>query len=164
MSSIIYRYKFSATFIAALKQFIDIHRYDTTDVFKEAWSVWVAEKNTLIGRETRRLVDIGYEGEIGDKMYKSARYYYKNKSVEEVKAKKRRKYIRLNAPILALMDEHLQENHQKPALSYTQFIEENTQCIENIHKDLLTKGLTKDDIDLKIRKTFKNRYFRFVTK
>ena len=164
MSTPIYRYTFSDEFISVLKAFIDIHRYDTPEVFKEKWKEWCSNNIGTIDRETRRLKEAGYTGDVDIKMYKSARYYYKNKSMKEVKSKKRRKYIRLGADILGLMDAHLRENRQKPSLSYIQFMDDNKQCIQNIHQTLLVAGLPKEDIDLKIRKTFKNRYFRFVTK
>jgi len=164
MSTPIYRYKFSDEFISALKAFIDIHRYDIPEVFKEKWKDWCTNNSGIRDRETRRLKEAGYTGAVDVKMYKSARYYYKNKSMEETKSKKRRKYIRLGADILGLMDTHLRENQQKPSLSYIQFIDNNKQCIKDSHQMLLAAGLLKEDIDLKIRKTFKNRYFRFVTK
>ena len=160
MSSTIYRYKFSAEFTNQVLRFIEIHRFDTAAIFKTEWTQWYAAHGELIQREASRLLDLGYTGDITDKMFKSARYYYKNKPLVAKSPKKRRKYIRLSNDILTLMDEHIAKHPEKPAVSYKMFIEANKGEIASLKSDLLDKGMKNDDIDVKIKKTFKNRHFR----
>ncbi len=162
MSSTIYRYKFSSEFTNQLLQFIDIHRFDTVNIFKEEWGRWYATNNEVIQREISRLLDLGYKGDVLDKMYKSARYYYKNKPLVAKSPKKRRKYIRLDSDILTLMDEHITRNSEKPSLSYELFIEKNKARIAILKSDLLEKGIKDNEVGIKIKKTFKNRYFRLM--
>ena len=90
----IYRYKFSNGFLPNLLDFARIHRYDEPTDFKEQWDLWTKNNKEIIDREKNYLNSMGYEGDVLKKMYKSARYYFKNKSLEKVKPKKRRQYIR----------------------------------------------------------------------
>ena len=123
MSSHIYRYKFSSEFTNKLLAFIDIHRFDSVPIFKDEWHKWCAGNDELVQRENMRLVELGYTGDIADKMYKIARYYYKNKPTVTKSPKKRRKYVRLRGDILALMDEHVGGNCEKPSVSCQLFME-----------------------------------------
>jgi len=160
----IYRYKFSDAFLSHLKAFIDIHRFDTIPLFKEAWTKWCGIYAEHIAIEHRRLEGLGYKGDVSEKMYKSVRYYYKNKSMEKVKPKKRQQYIRLTSEFLSIMDEFIRASKRdKPSNIYKLFKEQHEQNIKDIQCYLLEQGLHKDDIVLKIKKTFKNRYFRFIT-
>ena len=162
MSINIYRYKFSSEFTNGLLQFIDIHRFDSVSIFKDEWNKWRAENVELIQRENMRLVELGYAGDIPDKMYKSARYYYKNKPTAPKSPKKRRKYVRLSGDILALMDDHIGENREKPSISFQMFIEKHKAKIAVLKSDLREKGVKNQNIDTKIKKTFKNRHFRLM--
>jgi hypothetical protein len=69
----IYRYKFTNHFTDELYKFSKIHQYDHRKDFKEAWETWIDENSELIDSEIRRLVNLGYDGDILDKMFKSAR-------------------------------------------------------------------------------------------
>ena len=84
-----YRFKFDATFLGQLKEFSRIHKFDEPSAFKDNWKIWCDENKEIIKRETDRLKTNGYEGDALVKMYKSARYYFKNKSSEKTKPKKR---------------------------------------------------------------------------
>jgi len=162
MSTNIYRYKFSSEFTNGLLQFIDIHRFDSVPIFKDEWNKWRVENDELIQRENMRLVELGYTGDIADKMYKSARYYYKNKSTVPKSPKKRRKYIRLDSTILSLMDDHIGESRGKPSSLFQMFIEKNKDKLASLKVNLREKGVKNEDIDAKIKKTFKNRHFRLM--
>ena len=79
LSSIpIYRFKFTQDFMEELHQFSKIHYLDNRKDFKEAWVKWSEEeeKKDLIEKEIKRLNDLGFHGDILDKMFKSARYYF----------------------------------------------------------------------------------------
>ena len=67
----IYRFKFSEEFLPILVEFSTIHQYDKPKDFKEAFEEWKEENRSLIAKETIRLENIGYEGNVFNKMYKS---------------------------------------------------------------------------------------------
>ena len=83
LPNLIYRFKFTEEFMEVLYEFSKIHQYDERKDFKEAWKIWVEENETIINQETTRLNDLGYKGDILDKMFKSARYYFRKKSSEK---------------------------------------------------------------------------------
>ena len=76
----IYRYKFIEEFTNELYKFSKIHQYDHRKDFKEAWNIWVEDNQGFVDEEVRRLSNLGYDGDIIDKMFKSARYYFRKKS------------------------------------------------------------------------------------
>ncbi len=76
----IYRYKFTEEFTEYLYNFSKIHQYDDRKDFKEAWIKWTEEHHDIVNMENRRLTNLGYDGNVLDKMFKSARYYFRNKS------------------------------------------------------------------------------------
>jgi hypothetical protein len=161
----IYRYKFTEEFIEYLYNFSKIHQYDDRKDFKEAWIKWTEEHDDIVNMENRRLTNLGYDGNVLDKMFKSARYYFKNKSPEKKEPKERRQYISVNRELLNAMDMHIKENmtdkEYKPKLGFSNFCEKNT--------DLLNETISKlsvNDAELisdKIKKTYKNRYFMITT-
>ena len=65
----IYRYKFTTEFMEELYTFSKIHQYDERQDFKEAWNMWVEDNNELIVEEGRRLENLGYDGDILDKIW-----------------------------------------------------------------------------------------------
>ena len=79
----IFRYKFCEDFTKPLYQFSKIHQYDHRKDFKEAWNIWIEENEDLVNKEVRRLTELDYKGDILDKMFKSARYYFRKKSTEK---------------------------------------------------------------------------------
>ena len=89
----IYRYKFSEPFMIELHNFSKIHQYDDRKEFKSAWVTWAEENAELIEEETRRLQDLNYNGDINDKMFRSARYYFRKKSSEKKEQPVRHSYI-----------------------------------------------------------------------
>ena len=166
-SAKIYRFKFSKGFLEVLKEFTRIHKFDDAKIFKEHFDEWKEENSEIITRETNYMRNMGYEGDVISKMYKSARYYFKNKSNEKTKPKKRRQYVGIDITLKDKMDEFIQEKIDgpeecpKPADAYTEFIEnENNKIILTTEKTrLMTFGMEQDDVNKKFKKTFKNRYF-----
>ena len=162
-----YRYKFSEGFLEHLKEFTRIHKFDEAKVFKENFEEWKKENMEIVQREHTYMRNIGYEGDVISKMYKSARYYFKNKSNEKTKPKKRRQYIGIDVILKDKMDEFINskmnsnQDCPKPADAFTEFIEnENNKIILSSEKQrLVSFGLSENDVDKKFKKTFKNRYF-----
>jgi len=161
----IYRYKFTQEFMDELHKFSKIHQYDDRKSFKEAWDNWLEENDELVQDEVERLTNLNYEGDILDKMFKSARYYFKKKATSKPEPKNRRQYLSVQKDLLDAMDEHIMKNKSepdyKPSDGFSDF------C--NTHIDLLKEEVVRlvvehqiNDVNLikdKIKKTYKNRYF-----
>ena len=128
-----YRFKLSNEIAEELKYFTKLHKYDDRKTFKESWEKWINEPNIaeLIHTEKSRMSNEGYyagDKNILDKMFKSARYYYKKKGEQQSanstnaasadtpqSPSKKRQYVKLSPNILEIMDAHI-----------TQKIKENT--------------------------------------
>ena len=160
----IYRFKFGPDFIKELSRFAKLHQYDDRHAFREAWDIWVEENNDIIMTETRTLENNGYEGDVLDKMYKSARYYFRKKTDKKVNPKKRKVYISMDRDMLDLMDEHIMDsmklNDYCPANGFNEFCKSNEECIGREVNRFVNDGISGDEINIKFKKTYKNRYFQ----
>ena len=160
------RFKFSENIINELMYFGKLHQHDAREQYNEAWAVWLEEKNDIIREETRQLEMNGYKGDIIDKLYKSARYYYRKKSSEKTEPKSRRKYVTLDKAILDSMDNHIQNNSKKadytPKLYYAEYCREHNEVLASeIERILNNDELSEAVIQDKFKKTYKNRYYLF---
>jgi len=160
-----YRFKFTDDFIKHLMEFSRIHRFDDAAAFKDNWKTWCDENKVLITQESNVLKAKGYEGDALIKMYKSARYYFKNKSAEKKDAKKRRQYVGLNPEFRESIDNHIEtvslRQELKPADGYINFMDsvKYTTIIQQEKLKLESYNFTKEEITSKLKKTYKNRYF-----
>ena len=165
----IFRYKFSDDFTKELYQFSKIHQYDERKDFKAAWNTWTEDNIDLVNNEVSRLTNLGYEGDVLDKMFKSARYYFRKKSTEQKQPKPRREYVSVEKELLEAMDQHIMSNIKredyKPADGFLEFCNDNIDILRNEVARLCKNGLNNtNDIKDKIKKTYKNRYFMFISK
>jgi hypothetical protein len=167
----IYRYKFSDEFIEELYKFSKIHQYDHRKDFKDAWEVWIDDNSSLIFKESTRLTELGYDGDILNKMFTSARYYFRKKGTEKKEPRMRCTYIGTQKELLDAMDNHISLNMNtrghdfKPSTGFTEFCKEYIALLQQ-EIELLIKFdiVTPDEIKKKIKKTYKNRYFMIVSK
>jgi hypothetical protein len=184
----IYRYEFTQEFIENLSRFSKIHQYDDRHVFKESWDSWIQENSELVNQEIIRLHNLQYDGDILDKMFKSARYYFRKKGTEKKAPKERKSYISFSKQILDCMDEHIFENTQqsqqtqknqkdpkdpkdqtiknqvKPSVSFIDFCQTNKEVIKETISYLNQQGIKDlEEIQNKVKKTYKNRYFMIKT-
>jgi hypothetical protein len=158
----IFRFKFSDEFIGQLTPFAKLHQHSDRNTYKEEWKRWVENNDEIILNETTRLTELGYNGNITDKMYKSGRYYFRNK--KEQQPRKRRQYVSIEHEVIEIMDTHINNNlDTKPSVSYGHFSESYSTQLDEEMTRLLDEGLTRDTIKDKFKKTFKNRYF-LITK
>lgn len=165
----IYRYKFTNEFTNELFKFSKVHQYDHRKDFKEAWEVWMGDNENIVDEEVRRLTNLGYEGDIIDKMFKSARYYFRKKSTEKKAPVKRRIYVGSQKDLLEAMDEHIKSNISsrefKPSDGFDDFCKKNIDILKEQVNMLCQSGLTdSNEIKTKIKKTYKNRYFLIISK
>lgn len=168
LPSVIYRFKFTESFMEDLYKFSKIHQYDERKDFKEAWNIWIEENEDIINEEIRRMSNLGYDGDVLDKMFKSARYYFRKKSTEKVIPRQRRQYISVSKELLSAMDSHIEENIYKsdyqPKNAFISFCKENEKILTTAITQIYEQGIKDSDIiETKIKKTYKNRYFILTT-
>lgn len=165
----IYRYKFKETFTKELYRFSKIHQYDHRKDFKESWNIWVEDNDEIVSEEVTRLTNLGYNGNVLDKMFKSGRYYFRKKSTEKKEPRERRKYNGVQKEFLDSMDKHIETNIKstdyKPSDGFELYCNINTDLLKEEIKRLMEGGITDmKEIQAKIKKTYKNRYFLFINK
>ena len=166
---VIYRFKFTEEFMVYLYNFSKIHQYDDRKDFKEAWNVWTEENDDIIDGEMRRLLNLGYEGDVLDKMFKSARYYFRKKSAERIEPKQRRQYISVTKDLLDAMDRHIENNiyddNYQPKTGFITFCKDNETLLKDTISSIFGQGIKESElIEYKIKKTYKNRYFMLTNK
>lgn len=186
-----YRYDFSESIAETLAEFAKIHIYDERIVFKESWSKWIQEDelSMQIKEETNRLKTAGYEGDVLDKMFKSARYYYRKKKPENQQQKQQKnqqqpsekttKYSGFGSEFLELINANILQQINNttnilstpstpsvsiisPAEAYVNFC--NTYRNEILAELIALKNRSNDLLDsekiaIKLKKTYKNRYY-----
>ena len=62
------------------------------------------------------------------------------------------------------MDNYISEmegTYAKPSESFKAFLDKHTDLIQTIKSTFAEKGVEEDYIDLKIKKTYKNRCFKY---
>jgi len=161
----IYRYKFTQNFMDELHKFSKIHQYDDRDTFKESWNIWIDDNDDLVRDEIQRLTNLNYDGDILDKMFKSARYYFRKKSISKPEPKSRRQYLSVQKELLEAMDKQIskkkKEPSYKPSDGFENFCNEHIDLLKEEVIRLVTEHQINDVtiIKDKIKKTYKNRYF-----
>lgn len=166
----IYRYKFSNEFMEKMYQFSKIHQYDDRQGFKEAWEQWVENNIDDINHEIRCLENSGYRGDVLDKMFKSARYYFRKKETEKKAPKERRTYVSCHKDTLDAMDNHIlsgleTDPEYKPANGFQTFCSDHITILKNEIQHLFQAKM-EDSVEIqdKLKKTYKNRYFMMISK
>ena len=165
----IFRFKFTDEFMEDLYKFSKIHQYDHRKEFKEAWLLWIDDNAELVSDEIERLTRLNYEGDVIDKMFKSARYYFRKKSTAPVVSKQRREYISINHNVLEAMDKHIKETvnnpDYQPKNGFISFCKANHSILKECIEKIMEQGIKDGElIETKLKKTYKNRYFMLITK
>lgn len=162
MINVIYRYKLDDNFVNELSRFAKVHQYDSRHDFKDAWAVWIEDNDDIVNIEIRRLQGLNYSGNVLDKMFKSARYYFRKKSDIVPLVKPRNTYVCVQKILLEEMDTHILKNmhneRYKPSSGFVHFCDEHSELVHSELQRLAGDGDEKK-ITLKIKKTYKNRYF-----
>ena len=150
----IYRYKLSEEIIGALNRFAKVHQYDDRKDFKSAWTIWVDDNKELVNNETIRLNELNYDGDILEKLFVSARYYFRKKSNEKKEPQKRRSYIGVNSALIDAMDKYIVANIiLKPSESFDYFCNEYVDLLQIEVTNLYKNGMYNTEaIKTKIKK------------
>jgi len=165
----IFRFKFTEEFMEDLYKFAKIHQYDHRKDFKEAWTIWLEENEDIVQEEADRMHYLRYEGDVLDKMFKSARYYFRKKSPVKVEPKQRRQYISVSHELLEAMDMHIRtniySNDYQPKTGFIDFYEANKRLIMQTFRSFFEQNIKDSEfIQTKLKKTYKNRYFMLTNK
>lgn len=171
-----YRFKLDNNLINLIQNFAEIHQYDDRKIFKEFWEEWLETNQEIILQESIRLKDLNYKGNLNDKLYRSARYYFRNKCLETKHDRdsdinnindKKRDYIMINSNIINIIDDHINYNIKNndftPASGFLLFYDSNIKILDNEFNRLANDNTDykKKDFYNKIKKTYKNRYFLY---
>lgn len=175
------RFEFSPELIHAVTAFVGTHRYDDRKTYKEAWTAWLLTKDTaaLLDAEHARLNNLGYTGDVADKLFKSARYYFRGKlqqpSQQQSQQRRRQKYVTVNRTLLDAMDEHIERGINTPALGFADFCTAHAEDavlqteVASLFARYSETNETNETSDIqtmkeilhKLKKTYKNRYFMY---
>jgi hypothetical protein len=182
------RFEFSTAVTDALKAFTEVHRYDDRKTYKEAWAQWLAhdEIAALLKSDVERLTNLGYTGDVADKLYKSGRYYFRQKTygfpnlslhAEPLGVRGAlapRKYVTTNRALLCAMDDHIERGLRTndaytPAIGFSDFFKTHassdllrTEVANLIGRHYHDDANAPKKIHEKLKKTYKNRYFILV--
>jgi hypothetical protein len=77
-----FRFEFTADIMDLIKRFAIVHQYDERKMYKEQWNNWYNENKEEMEREIERMNEIGYVGDVQDKMFKAGRYYFRKKNIK----------------------------------------------------------------------------------
>tara|TARA_A100001035_G_scaffold157923_1_gene124912 strand:+ start:4859 stop:5377 length:519 start_codon:yes stop_codon:yes gene_type:complete len=161
-----YRYNLDPSINNLIKDFVNKHKYNDRETYKEEWLKWCDKNSDIIEDEIKRLKDISYNGDVIDKMYKAGRYYYRKKNNSKVINQNRKQYISIDKKIIEAMDKQIKSIYLnkdfKPSDGYNNFCKDNVEILTNEIKNLFKKYnfITKEFLILKFKKTYKNRYYR----
>ena len=179
-----FRHNFSESIMKSLYGFAKMHQYDARNDYKDAWKDWTESNEVAIQEEKARLKGNGFTGDFQDKMYKSGRYYFRNKKDFGERKKEsvvRKQYIALDNDLIEIMDNHIMRygygqgqgqgqvqgqgqihwDGLKPAICFEEFCIRHEEVIDEEEKRLFEEyGVAQEAYSKKIKKTYKNRYFQ----
>jgi len=181
------RHTYSEEVVEQLSSFAKVHEYDERKEFKEAWHKWMEEPDikNLIATEVARLTVNGLSGDILDRMYKSARYYYRKKGSETVtEPTVRKEYEGLPRTVLKTIDDYIyseinrniaetekgSSNHIitiTAAQSFTTYCKLHYDVISNLlppmnqEEDKVNTNMREElkKVTDRLKKTYKNRFY-----
>ena len=107
-----HHFDYSEDFAELLSAFSKLHLEDNNKTFKTAWLQWKDANSDMIQTEIAKMKSAGYEGDVEEKMYFSARYYYRKKAIREqtniaTETSPRKKYECTDKEILGQMNDHI---------------------------------------------------------
>lgn len=172
-STTTFRFKLGAPTLERLRPFAATNANLTGKEFRAKWNNWCVIHASLIDAETDRLRQLGYDGDVLGKLYRAARYYFKTHppTLEPAtRSKNSTSYIALAPQLLQAMDRHIQSKtrnsaHEKPADLYTDFLASCDAKLVELLTSEVSRIVEQGSVDAhaaaaKVKKTYKNRYFR----
>lgn len=159
-----HHFNYSDDFAELLATFASEHSEYKNKEFKAEWKKWTDENADTIKSEIAKITQAGYQGSVEEKMYFSARYYYRKKAIRENKQESqeekspRKKYDAIDKSALTQMSEHIilqicsategNVSNMTPSKAYANYCDQF--------------GIGDDDSQTK--KKYKNLYWRISKK
>jgi hypothetical protein len=166
------RFNFTSSMMNKLTTFAKLHEHDNRFDFKNAWKLWVEQNKLIIHTETERLEQLGFTGNVSNKLFKSVRYYFRHKSVLPTVQPPRKTYKCMHKPILSAIDQQIVSliktdsvSSISPADAFDRFCTEQINLILDairISHSTDTNSISRDMIISyinKLKKTYKNRFY-----
>ena len=161
----IHRFKCSDELNKEIMEFSDIHKFDSKENLIEQFDSWIKENLIvqLIEKEEEFLKTNSYDGDIHMKIFKSIKYYYIKKFLDQTEKnekteKKKRKPTYFPKDFLAKINADIDHNFQtnrsfKPADTYKIFLENHDlqdsesvkKCYKNIYYQIKNKKYYVND-------------------
>lgn len=161
----LYRFKLTNETKELIERFSILHKEATRNDFNHSWNEFLDTNNKILQNENNKLMKEGFKGNFNEKIYKSARYYFRNKK-ENNNVQQRRPYISLDKSFITIINNFINDKRKqnvfKPSEGYEEFYNKYKDIINKEIDNLLNKNLTKKDAENKFKKTFKNRYFQLI--
>ena len=172
-----FRYDFSSEVGDLLAKFSDDHETEKYKIFQSSWNSWINtdEVREILTKECNHLQKEGYIGDVWDKMYKSARYYYKkrgqiNKEDKNTRTERSPKikfsanYLKqVNESILSQLNKNITDNNiinLSNTEAFNEFCKSNkTEIVEELRLVKDQHGEIPKDIIKKMKKVFKNHFY-----
>jgi hypothetical protein len=157
-----------------IQEFSKTHQTNKKD-FETEWIKWVNHNRILYETEKQRLIEIGCKGDLDDKLFKSARYYYRKKNTEKQQKSKRKNYEGFTKNIREMMKQHIftiisysetNKENISPMTAYDNFCKTQTNRIyKEIQSFLRQTYLPNKKIDpyqfaIQFRKSYKNHFYK----
>jgi len=181
----VFRFNLSDEMVDALLDFSKTHQFDDRHSYADAWNEWknAPHISKMLAHEIERLQNLDYKGSadsIENKIFKSGRYYFRNKSFVKVPPKPRGKYISVSKELICAMDEHIsrginnndnngnndgQNKFPSPAELFGEFCKRCVDILKMEIERLIDLEQFSEDpalIIAKIKKTYKNRAFQIL--
>jgi len=171
----IFRFNLGDEMVDALLHFSKMHQHDDRHSYADAWKQWKSDPriSKIIADEVTRLQSLNFKGSvesIENKIFKSGRYYFRNKSFIKVPPKPRGKYVSVSKELLHAMNEYIVRQTQTqtsppppPAEMFNEFCKTYLDILKvEIHRFVSLDEFSENPtlILSKIKKTFKNRVFQ----
>jgi hypothetical protein len=155
--STIFHFNPSDECVKAVAGFSEQHRDYKNKQFKLAWDEWIQhpEVSRIIASEIARLSADGYKGDIMSKLYFSARYYFRKKSLSESESlpqekKARKTYEATDQDTLVQMNNDILSQIKatpqiRPATAFETYAK--------------THPINGEEEKTRLKKVYKNRFF-----
>jgi hypothetical protein len=142
------KYIFSEEFSKVIHEFSKEHYREPLKIFRESWKLWISNNEIQIKikeeiEKMRKTNIMWTDEEIIQKIYTSARFYYRKKEKKEKKETKENKntkpYIGFTKEFIRLIDTKIKNKIKEEILQKTQTekTEENNQREEDIETNII---------------------------
>ena len=173
-SARVFRHQLSSEVLARVRPFAEANADLPGRQFRAQWDGWIVANRTLLDTEATRLAANGYAGDVDAKVYRSARYYFKSRPPtleRKTRATNSTPYLSIAPQLISSMDGHIaaalrSTQHAKPAELFATFMLNleaaglTALLASELARFMEHGGLDATAAERKLKKTYKNRYFR----